>query len=96
MNEWQYEGDVHGLKCKEALEIVRCFIRRQSDLGNRYIEIIHGFSHGNALKIMFSDINNYDLDMVYFIEPSLGNDGRTCVYLKERKDISIKKFSWLE
>jgi len=76
------EIDVHGLTSEEALREVQKFIEKLYGSNCRYFEIIHGYSHGNVLKKLFSNKANYHSSKIMFVEPSW-NEGRTCVYLKE-------------
>lgn len=75
------EIDVHGLTATEALREVQRFIEKLYANNCGYFEIIHGYSHGDVLKQLFSNKANFHSSKVISVSPSW-NKGRTCVYLR--------------
>ncbi len=78
------EIDVHGLTSEEALREVQKYIVYLSKKNINYFEIIHGYSHGDTLKKLFSKASNFHSNRVLKVLPCW-NAGRTCVFLIDRR-----------
>lgn len=77
--------DVHGMTQSEALKKVQQFIEEHYKLGTNFIEVIHGYSHGNVLHDTFTKKANYHSSKIERVEISFINPGMTTVYLKKKK-----------
>lgn len=76
--------DLHGLTHSMALKEVQEFINKHYELGTEYIEVIHGYSHGDTLKESFSKKSGYHSNKVLRVEVSFVNPGASTVYLKKK------------
>lgn len=76
--------DLHGYKVDEAYEKLIDFIDEAYEAGEMAIEVIHGYTRGQELKKMVSELTAYDHEAIAKVEQSFKNAGSTKIFFKIR------------
>ncbi len=75
------EIDLHGTTKEVAVQLIQRFIVNCSKQGIHYIEIIHGYRNGSAIKeaLMNHEIKSRLIEKIQAVP---FNNGRTGIYIK--------------